>query len=140
MLALALKQTRLVTADVATLIRFYESDGQAEAAVISSGYVEFDSEPFEGFALVDPAEIRLCDGVVEPGANRSMIFDFEFADVPAEYERLQDRVTDWVMTLITAGSTSQRFCRTRQCYSRAAPFLLVRVLEVGVMQPFSLVR
>lgn len=96
---MALKQTRLVTADVATLTRFYESVGRAKAAVISSGYVEFDSEPFEGFALVDPAEIRLYgDGVVEPGDNRSVILDFEVADVDAEYERLQDSLTDWVMT------------------------------------------
>ena len=38
---MTLKQTRLVTGDVATLTRFYESVGQARAVVISNGYVEF---------------------------------------------------------------------------------------------------
>ena len=37
------------------------------------------------------------DGVAEAGANRSVILDFEVADVDAEYERLQESVSDWVM-------------------------------------------
>ena len=84
---------------MAKLTRFYETVSQAKAAVISSGYVEFQSEPCKGFALGDPAEIRLYgDDSVEPGANRSAILAFEVANVDAEFERLQDNVTDWVMT------------------------------------------
>ncbi|WP_445168729.1 VOC family protein [Mycolicibacterium sp. Dal123E01] len=92
------KQTRLVTADVARLTRFYETVSQANASVISEGYVEFRREPCEGLAIVDPAAIPAYGaGVVEPGANRSAILDFEVADVDAEYARLQDSVTEWVM-------------------------------------------
>jgi predicted enzyme related to lactoylglutathione lyase len=95
---MTLKQTRLVTADVPRLTRFYETVSQANAAVISNGYVEFQREPCEGLAIVDPAAIQAYGaGVVEPGANRSAILDFEVADVDAEYARLQDSVTDWVM-------------------------------------------
>lgn len=95
---MTLKQTRLVTADVARLTRFYETVSQANAAVISNGYAEFQREPCQGLAIVDPAAISAYGaGVVEPGANRSAILDFEVADVDAEYARLQDSVTDWVM-------------------------------------------
>ena len=54
---MTLKQTRLVTADVPRLTRFYETVSQANAAVISNGYVEFHREPCEGLAIVDPAAI-----------------------------------------------------------------------------------
>ena len=95
---MAFKQTRVVTADVAKLTRFYESVSQARASALSSGYVEFQSAPCEGLAIVDLAEIRSYGkGVVEPGANRSVILDFEVANVDAEYERLLDSVSDWVM-------------------------------------------
>jgi uncharacterized glyoxalase superfamily protein PhnB len=49
-------------------------------------------------SIVDPAEIQAYGaGVVEPGADRSAILDFEVSNVDAEYERLQESVSDWVM-------------------------------------------
>jgi uncharacterized glyoxalase superfamily protein PhnB len=95
---MTLKQTRLVTGDVATLTRFYEGVSQGKAAIINSGYAEFHSEPCDGLAIVDPAQIRAYgEGVVQPGINRCAILDFEVADVDAEYARLRDSVSDWVM-------------------------------------------
>jgi uncharacterized glyoxalase superfamily protein PhnB len=95
---MALKQTRLVTTDVAKLTRFYESVSQATATVLSGGYAKFEGEPCEGLAIIDEASIRSYgEGVAESGADRSVILVFEVADVDAEYERLQESVSDWVM-------------------------------------------
>ena len=69
---MTLKQTRLVTTDVAKLTRFYESVSQATTQAYG-------------------------DGVAEAAANRSVILDFEVDNVDAEYERLQASVSDWVM-------------------------------------------
>jgi uncharacterized glyoxalase superfamily protein PhnB len=97
-LTMTLKQTRLVTTDVAKLTRFYESVSQAKAEVLSSGYVQFHSEPCKGLAITDPTSIQAYgEGVAEAGANRSVILDFEVTDVDAEYARLQESVRDWVM-------------------------------------------
>ena len=75
---MTLDQTRLVTADVAMLTRSYETVGQANAAVISSGYVDLQREPCQGIGIVDPAVTQACGaGVVEPGVNRSAILDFD---------------------------------------------------------------
>jgi uncharacterized glyoxalase superfamily protein PhnB len=95
---MTLKQTRLVTTDVAKLTRFYESVTQAKAEVLSSDYAQFQNEPCKGLALMELATTRAYgEGVVEAGANRSVILDFEVADVDAEYRRLQEIVSDWVM-------------------------------------------
>jgi hypothetical protein len=97
-LTMTLKQTRLVTTDVAKLTRFYESVSQSKAEIVSSGYVQFQSEACEGLAIVELASTRAYgEGVAEAGANRSVILDFEVDNVDAEYERLQGSVSDWVM-------------------------------------------
>jgi uncharacterized glyoxalase superfamily protein PhnB len=95
---MSLKQTRLITTDVAKLTRFYESVSQAKAEVLSSGYAQFHNEPCKGLAIVELASTQAYgDGVAEAGANRSVILDFEVDNVDAEYERLQESVSDWVM-------------------------------------------
>lgn len=95
---MTLKQSRLVTTDVARLTLFYESVSQAKATVISGGFAQFESEPCEGLAIVDEVSIQSYgEGVAEPGANRSVILDFEVADVDAEYGRLQESVSEWVL-------------------------------------------
>ena len=94
---MALKQTRLVTTDVAKLTRFYESVSQATAEVLSSDYAQFQNEPCKGLAIMELATTRAYgEGVAEAGANRSVILDFEVDNVDAEYERLQESVSDWV--------------------------------------------
>ena len=95
---MTLKQTRLVTTDVAKLTRFYESVSQATAEVLSSDYAQFQNEPCKGLAIIAQATTQAYgDGVAEAAANRSVILDFEVADVDAEYARLQENVSDWVM-------------------------------------------
>jgi predicted enzyme related to lactoylglutathione lyase len=95
---MTLKQTRLVTIDVAKLTRFYENVSQSKAEVLNSSYVQFQDEACKGLAIVELASTRAYgEGVAEPGANRSVILDFEVDNVDAEYERLQESVGDWVM-------------------------------------------
>jgi uncharacterized glyoxalase superfamily protein PhnB len=92
------KQTRLVTTNVATLTRFYETVSQAKAELLSSDYAQFQNEPCKGLAIIAQATTQAYgDGVAEAAANRSVILDFEVDNVDAEYERLQQSVTDWVM-------------------------------------------
>jgi predicted enzyme related to lactoylglutathione lyase len=95
---MTLKQTRLVTTEVARLTRFYENVSQSKAEVLNSSYVQFHNEACEGLAIVELASTRAYgEGVAEAGANRSVILDFEVDNVDAEYERLQESVSDWVM-------------------------------------------
>jgi predicted enzyme related to lactoylglutathione lyase len=95
---MTLKQTRLVTTDVAKLTRFYESVSQSKAEIVSNDYVQFQSKSCEGLAIIEQALTRAYgENVAEAGANRSVILDFEVDDVDAEYERLQESVSDWVM-------------------------------------------
>jgi predicted enzyme related to lactoylglutathione lyase len=95
---MTLKQTRLVTADVARLTQFYETVSQSKAEVLNSSFVQFQNEACKGLAIVELASTRAYgDGVAEAGANRSAILDFEVDNVDAEYERLLTNVSDWVM-------------------------------------------
>jgi uncharacterized glyoxalase superfamily protein PhnB len=93
-----LKQSRLVTEDVQRLTRFYEAVTGATAEVLSSGYVEFQRSPCQGLAITATSTTRAYgDGVLDPSANRSLVLDFEVEDVDAQYERLKQTVSDWVL-------------------------------------------
>ena len=95
---MTLKQTRLVITDVAKQTRFYESVSQSKAEIVGNDYVQFQSKACEGLAIIEQALTQAYgEGVAEAGANRSVILDFEVDNVDAEYERLQEIVSDWVM-------------------------------------------
>jgi hypothetical protein len=49
-----------------------------------------------GAAIAQATTQAYGDGVAEAAANRSVILDFEVDNVDAEYERLQDVVSDWM--------------------------------------------
>src|SRR5438105_14874337 len=92
-----LKQTRLVTKDVAGLTRFYEEITGATAEILNAGYVEFQRSPCAGLAIADAAVTKVYgEGVLSAGANGSLVLDFEVADVDAQYALLKDRVSRWV--------------------------------------------
>lgn len=95
---MTLKQTRLITTNVTELTHFYESVTLTNASVLDRSYVQFLNDPCKGLAIADQELTQAYgEGVAVAGANRSVILDFEVADVDAEYERLQDIVKDWVM-------------------------------------------
>jgi uncharacterized glyoxalase superfamily protein PhnB len=107
-----LKQSRLVTEDVQRLTRFYEVVTGAKAEILSSGYVEFQRSPCAGLAITATSTTRAYgDGVLAPGANRSLVLDFEVADVDAHYARLKDFVGEWVLvpTTMAWGNRSMLF-------------------------------
>ena len=95
---MTLKQTRLVTTDVTTLMQFYETVSQSKAEILDSSFVQFQTDACKGLAIVALASTRAYgDGVAEAKTNRSVILDFEVENIDAEYERLQEIVSDWVM-------------------------------------------
>jgi uncharacterized glyoxalase superfamily protein PhnB len=95
---MTLKQTRLVTTDVAKLTQFYENVSQSKAEVLNPSYVMFQNEACKGLAIVELAATKAYgEGVAESGANRSVILDFEVDNVDNEYQRLQESVSNWVM-------------------------------------------
>ncbi|MDR3489706.1 MAG: VOC family protein [Bradyrhizobium sp.] len=95
---MTLKQTRLVTTNVAKLTLFYEKISQSKADILNSSFVQFKNEACKGLAIVELAStLAYGEGVAESGANRSVILDFEVDNVDIEYERLQISVSDWVM-------------------------------------------
>jgi hypothetical protein len=68
---MTLKQTRLVTIDVAKLTRFYENVSQSKAEVLNSSYVQFQDEACKGLAIVELASTRAYgEGVAEPALGR----------------------------------------------------------------------
>jgi len=92
-----LKQTRLVTSDVQKLTDFYEKLTGATAEIINSGYVEFQRSPCAGLAITSAAAAEIYgEGVLSSSANRSLVLDFEVSDVDAHYDRLKDRIGEWV--------------------------------------------
>jgi uncharacterized glyoxalase superfamily protein PhnB len=107
-----LKQSRLVTEDVQLLTRFYEAVTGAKAEVLSAGYVEFQHSPCQGLAITAASTTRAYgEGVLDSGANRSLVLDFEVEDVDAHYERLKDTVSDWVLapTMMPWGNRAMLF-------------------------------
>jgi uncharacterized glyoxalase superfamily protein PhnB len=107
-----LKQSRLVTEDVQRLTRFYETVTGAKAEILSGGYVEFQRSPCAGLALAATSTTRAYgDGVLAPSANRSLVLDFEVADVDAHYARLKAIVGEWVLapTTMPWGNRSMLF-------------------------------
>lgn len=93
-----LQQTRLVTADVDRLIRFYEAVTGAGHGREGPQYLEF-AAPCEGLAIAGGggAVQAYGEGVVVTAQNRSAILDFAVDDVDVEVARLRPFVTDWVM-------------------------------------------
>jgi uncharacterized glyoxalase superfamily protein PhnB len=97
---------------VQRLTRFYEVVTSAKAEILSSGYVEFQRSPCAGLAITATSTTRAYgDGVLAPGANRSLVLDFEVADVDAHYARLKDFVGEWVLapTTMAWGNRSMLF-------------------------------
>lgn len=92
-----LAYTRLVTTDVPVLARFY-SELLGIMPLGSEEYVELRT----GSCVLSIVSKRSVDifsaGAAEPAANRSVILDFEVEDVDREYSRLENLVSEFVLT------------------------------------------
>ena len=87
---------RLVTRDVLTLAEFYRQVLRV-GPVGSEDYVQLNMNG-NGLALSSKRSIDVFNaGAAEPGANRSLVLDFQVEDVDAERQRLKTIVEDFVL-------------------------------------------
>lgn len=91
-----LVSTRIITADVPSLVGFYELVTEVDAVWANDMFAEIPT-PVGTLAIGSDKTVSLFGaGSAEPAANRSTIIEFIVADVDAEYERLRDRLDEVV--------------------------------------------
>lgn len=87
-----LAATRIITDDVDALVEFYERVTGITAARIHPMFAEVRTRTGT-LAIASSATAPLLgEGAVEAGANRSVVLDFQVADVDATASDLQDVV------------------------------------------------
>ena len=93
--------TRIITADVNRLVEFYELVTKVSALWGNELFAEIPT-PIGTLAIGSDKTVPLFgEGSAEPATNRSAILEFVVEDVDAEYERLQEHVTEVVTTPTT---------------------------------------
>ncbi len=91
-----LVSTRIITADVPSLVGFYELVTGADAVWANDLFAEIPT-PVGTLAIGSDKTVSLFGaGSAEPAANRTAIIEFIVADVDAEYDRLRDRLDEVV--------------------------------------------
>jgi catechol 2,3-dioxygenase-like lactoylglutathione lyase family enzyme len=89
--------SRIVTQDVAALVRFYREITAITPVVVANDYAEF---PNSGATLAISSQ-RTMDlygaGATAPASNRSAILDFQVDDVDAERARLAETIREFVL-------------------------------------------
>lgn len=94
--AMKLVSTRIITADVPSLVGFYELVTGADAVWANDLFAEIPT-PVGTLAIGSDKTVPLFGaGSAEPAANRTAIIEFIVADVDAEYDRLRDRLDEVV--------------------------------------------
>ena len=82
--------TRLVAADIAAMVAFYERVTGQTADWLAPVFAEIVT-PAATLAIGSAETVALfCEGSAEPAANRTAILEFMVADVEAEFARLKD--------------------------------------------------
>jgi len=84
--------TRLVAADVKSMVAFYELVTGTRADWLAPVFAEIVT-PGAALAIGSAETVALFkEGSAEPGANRTAILEFMVSDVDAEFARLKDLV------------------------------------------------
>ncbi|MEU6132319.1 VOC family protein [Saccharopolyspora sp. NPDC047091] len=87
---------RIITADVARLVDFYERATGIPAAWATEDFAEINA-PSATLALAGTRTVPLfAPGSAHPGENRSVIIEFLVADVDAVHRNLTSLVTEFV--------------------------------------------
>ncbi|MEU8357177.1 VOC family protein [Nonomuraea sp. NPDC048882] len=87
---------RIITADVARLVGFYEAATGVEASWANDDFAELRTASAT-LAIGSTRTVPLfAPGSAEPGANRSVIVEFLVDDVDSVYKNLTDLVRDFV--------------------------------------------
>lgn len=88
--------TRIITADVSRLVDFYEILTQVPAVWANELFAEIET-PVGTLAIGSDKTVPMfAAGSAEPAANRSAIVEFIVDDVDAQYDRLRERISDFV--------------------------------------------
>ncbi|GAA1691851.1 VOC family protein [Nonomuraea maheshkhaliensis] len=88
--------TRIITADVARLVGFYEAATGVEASWANDDFAELRTASAT-LAIGGTRTVPLfAPGSAEPGANRSVIVEFLVDDVDSVYKKLTGLVRDFV--------------------------------------------
>jgi len=91
-----LVNTCLITSRFDELVAFYESALKTKAQKSGADYAEFRSDRGVLAIFSDAAQERYIPGSAQAASNKSVIIEFQVADVDAEYRRLQPLVKKWV--------------------------------------------
>ena len=92
----ALANVCLVTSDVKRLVDFYEPVLALKARWSGKDYAEFRTGVGVLAIFAAEAQEKYIPGSVQAAENRSVILEFNVADVGLEYKRLQSLVKVWV--------------------------------------------
>ncbi len=84
--------TRLIAADIKTMVAFYEMVTGLKAEWLAPVFAEIVT-PAATLAIGAVETIALWrEGAAEPRNNRTAIIEFQVADIDADYARLKDKV------------------------------------------------
>ena len=88
--------TCLISQDVPRLAAFYTQILSVPAKTVGNEYAEFHTGVGVLAIFSSEAQEKYIPHSSEPGINKSVILEFEVADVDKEFARLQSMVKDWV--------------------------------------------
>ena len=84
--------TRLIAADIKTMVAFYEMATGLQAEWLAPVFAEIVT-PAATLAIGAAETVALWkEGSAEPGANRTAYIEFQVENIDADYERLKDKV------------------------------------------------
>ena len=84
--------TRLIAADIKSMVAFYEMVTQLSADWLAPVFAEIVT-PAATLAIGGAETVALWkEDSAEPGANRTAYIEFQVEDIDADYERLKNRV------------------------------------------------
>ncbi len=91
-IAMRLASTRLIAADIRSMVSFYEMVTGLEADWLAPFFAEIVT-PAATLAIGSVETVVLWkEGSAEPRANRTAYIEFQVEDIDADYERLKDKV------------------------------------------------
>ena len=87
---------RIITANIVTLVEFYEKATGIEAKWSTDDFAEIVTSSFT-LAIGSTRTLAFFgEGVAQPATNKSVIIEFLVENVDAEYERIKDLTDDIV--------------------------------------------
>lgn len=101
---------RIITEDVDRLAAFYERVTGLTAERPAPVFAQFSGQGAT-LAIAAPATVAMLGDAIAPAANRSVVVEFEVADVDAEFARLEPGLDDVVLrpTTMPWGNRSALF-------------------------------